>query len=176
MRKKFEESQHRIQSMALLHESLCQSADLARIDFAEYVRKLAGQLFQFYSAGTRIQLHTDLERLYFDMDTAVPCGLIINELVSNSLKYAFPDGRSGLVHLELREVSSGRAHLTVSDDGAGFVDDFDWLSARSLGLRLVRSLGEQLGATVQMERRQGTAFTIEFPVPDASNQEVSGNG
>ena len=170
-RKKFEESQHRIQSMALLHERLYQSDDLTRIDFAEYLKRLAEQLFSVYGARKRIRLVTELEPLYFDLDTAVPCGLIVNELLSNALKYGFPKGRSGMVRLELRYLTPGTVSLTVEDDGAGLPVDFDWRTSSSLGLRLVRTLAEQLGGRVEWHRGPGTTFAIQFPSPNGRKEE-----
>jgi two-component sensor histidine kinase len=103
-RKKFQESQNRIHSMALLHECLYQSDNLAKIHFTGYIQQLAEYLFRSYGESTmeRVRLHVDLDSLYLDMDTAVPCGLIINELISNSLKYAFPQEREGEIVVRLR--------------------------------------------------------------------------
>jgi PAS domain S-box-containing protein len=162
-RKMFQESQNRIHSMALLHESLYQSNNLARIDFPDYIRQLASHLFHSYGVHTeRIQLRTNLDKLYLNLDAAVPCGLIINELVSNSLKYAFPDGRAGEVFIELREHSEGLARLVVADNGIGLRSDIDWVTARSLGLRLVRSLAEQLGAKIEVKSNTGTEVQLIF--------------
>jgi two-component system, sensor histidine kinase PdtaS len=163
-RKKFEESQNRIQSMALLHESLYQSEDLARIDFADYLARLASQVFAFYDTGARVALHTQLQPLPLDMNTAVPCGLIVNELVSNALKYGFPDGREGAVQIKLFHSEPGTARLVVSDNGKGLPPDLDWLKTPSLGLRLVRTLARQLDASVELSQVGGTSFTISFAV------------
>jgi len=162
-RKMFQESQNRIHSMALLHESLYQSNNLSRVDFPEYIRQLASHLFHSYGvAAERIHLRTDLDALYLDLDAAVPCGLIINELISNSLKYAFPDGRSGEVRIELREHLDGMARLVVADNGIGLRSDIDWVTARSLGLRLVRTLAEQLGAKIEVQSHPGTEVRLTF--------------
>jgi PAS domain S-box-containing protein len=162
-RKMFEESQNRIHSMALLHESLYQSNNLSQIDFPDYIRQLASHLFHSYGvAAERIHLRTDLEKLYLHLDAAVPCGLIINELVSNSLKYAFPDGRTGEVRIELREHADGLARLVVADNGVGLRSDIDWVTARTLGLRLVRTLAEQLGAKIEVKSDGGTEVQLTF--------------
>ena len=162
-RRLFQESQNRIHSMALLHESLYQSNNLSRIDFPEYIRQLAAHLFHSYGVpADRIHLRTDLDRLYLNLDAAVPCGLIINELISNSLKYAFPDGRSGEVRVELREQPGNMARLVVADNGVGLRSDVDWETARSLGLRLVRTLAEQLGAKLEVQSLQGTEIHLIF--------------
>jgi len=162
-RKMFQESQNRIHSMALLHESLYQSNNLSRIDFPEYIRQLASHLFHSYGVRPeRIHLRTDLDRLYLNLDAAVPCGLIINELVSNSLKYAFPDGREGEVRIELHERPDRLARLVVADNGIGLRSDIDWETARSLGLRLVRTLAEQLGAKIEVKSDAGTEVQLTF--------------
>ena len=162
-RKMFQESQNRIHSMALLHESLYQSNNLSMIDFPDYIRQLASHLFHSYGVrADRIHLRTNLDELYLNLDAAVPCGLIINELVSNSLKYAFPDGREGEVRIELHEVSDGLARLLVADNGIGLRSDIDWATARSLGLRLVRTLAEQLGAKIEVKSNTGTEVQLIF--------------
>jgi PAS domain S-box-containing protein len=162
-RRMFQESQNRIHSMALLHESLYQSNNLSRIDFPEYIRQLAAHLFHSYGVRPdRILLRTDLDGLFLNLDAAVPCGLIINELISNSLKYAFPDGRAGEVRVELHEQPDKMARLVVADNGVGLRGDIDWETARSLGLRLVRTLAEQLGAKLEVQSRQGTEIQLIF--------------
>jgi PAS domain S-box-containing protein len=162
-KKKFHESRDRVHSMALLHESLYHSDNLAWIDFPAYIRQLAEHLFRSYGAtAERIRLRTDLDRLFLNMDIAVPCGLIVNELISNSLKYAFPEGRSGEIHVELRESGDRTASLTVADDGIGLDSGFDWVNASSLGLRLVRTLAQQLDATLEVGDGPGTHFRLTF--------------
>lgn len=162
-RKMFQESQNRIHSMALLHESLYQSDNVSRVDFPDYIRQLAVHLFHSYGvAAERIHLRTNLDELYLNLDAAVPCGLIINELVSNSLKYAFPDGRQGEVRIELLEHADSMARLVVSDNGIGLRSDIDWVTARTLGLRLVRTLAEQLGATMEVKSDTGTEVRLTF--------------
>lgn len=165
MRKMFEESQNRIYSMALLHESLYQSENLSKVDFPEYIRQLADHLFQSYGVvGERIRLRTEFDRISLNLDAAVPCGLIINELVSNCLKYAFPDGRTGEICIALRMGELTTARLVVADDGIGLRPDVDWTTTRSLGLRLVRSLANQLGATMEVRSESGTEVHLDIPL------------
>jgi PAS domain S-box-containing protein len=164
LRKVFEESQNRVYSMALLHETLYQSDNLSQINFPQYIRQLADHLFRSYgvSAG-RIRLHTELESVPLSLDAAVPCGLIINELVSNSLKYAFPEGRAGEIRIGLHG-KNGMANLVVADNGVGLNREVDWVTTRSLGLRLVRSLAQQLGARIEVLPEGGTEIKLVFPI------------
>ena len=158
--------------MALLHEHLYRSEDVARLDFSEYVGSLAEQLISVYGASHQVRLEADMEPLYFDMDTAIPCGLIVNELLSNALKYGFHEGRSGVVRLQLRRITDDSVRLAVADDGIGLPDDFSWDESRSLGLRLVRALAEQLSGSVELARSPGTTFVITFPIPQSSKGEA----
>ena len=163
MKKMFRESQNRIHSMALLHECLYQSENLSQVNFPDYVRELAAHLFHSYGvAPERIHLRTNLDRLALNLDAAVPCGLIVNELISNSLKYAFPDGREGEIRIELREMRDGVTRLIVADDGVGLRSDLDWTTTKSLGLRLVRTLAQQLGAKVEVISQKGTEVQLTF--------------
>jgi PAS domain S-box-containing protein len=168
----FQESQHRIRSMALIHETLYQARDLAHLDFAQYVQALAAYLMHSYTVDeARITLQMHTHEVWLDIDAAVPCGLILNELVSNSLKHAFPDGRPGEIHLDLRS-EPGLTTLRVRDTGVGFPDGLDVRQTESLGLQLVCMLTEQLGGTIDLSRAEGTTVTLTFPFPkDASTHE-----
>jgi PAS domain S-box-containing protein len=159
----FEDTQHRVKSMALIHESLYRTGDLARFNFARYIGSLCTDLFQSYANGSsHIRLHTELDELTFDIDTAVPCGLILNELLTNALKYAFPDGRPGDIHIVLR-AEAGQGTLSVRDTGVGFPANLDFRHTESLGLQIVSMLTEQLGGTITLSCECGTAFTVTFP-------------
>ena len=159
------ESQNRIHAMGLVHESLYKSSDLSRVAFHGYIQELAAYLFRAFSVpGDRILLHTDLSQLYLTLDAAVPCGLILNELISNSLKHAFPGDRPGKVRVGLYERPQGTARLVVADDGAGLPEDVDWHTSRTLGFRLIRTLAEQIGADVQITSRGGTESTLTFSI------------
>jgi len=163
IRKMFQESQNRIHSMALLHEILYQSNAFSRVNLPDYIRQIATHLFSSYGiGGDRIRLLTNLETVSLNVDAAVPCGLIVNELISNSLKYAFPDGRRGEVRVELLARRGGMAQLVVADNGVGLHADCDWATAQSLGWRLVRSLAEQLGAEVEVKSTAGTEIQLTF--------------
>jgi two-component sensor histidine kinase len=159
----FEDTQHRVKSMALIHESLYRTGDLAHFSFARYIDSLCNDLLQSYADGTsHVHLHAELDELTFDVDTAVPCGLIVNELLTNALKYAFPDGRSGDIHIVLR-AQAGHVTLSVHDTGVGFPADLDFRHTESLGMQLVSMLTEQLGGTITLTRECGTAFAVTFP-------------
>ena len=159
----FKESQNRVKSMAMIHEKLYRSEDLARINFAEYLRSLTADLYRSYRAGSDgIQLKVDVQDVFLGIDTAIPCGLITNELVSNSLKYAFPAGTKGEIHIELLRDHNREFSLIVSDNGIGFPGNIDFRNTESLGLQLVNTLTGQLGGTIELDRSSGTAFRIIF--------------
>jgi two-component sensor histidine kinase len=158
-----EDMQNRIKSMALVHESLYQTGDLARFNFAGYIESLSTHLVQSYRAETsHICLHTTLDELALDVDTAIPCGMLLNELLTNALKYAFPDGRAGDIHIVLR-AEAGQVSLSVRDNGIGLPESLDVRNTESLGLQLVCLLTEQLGGTLTLTREGGTAFAVSFP-------------
>lgn len=156
-----QESQGRVKSMALVHEKLYQTDDLARINVAEYIRSLSMNLFHSYTVKQGINLTLDVGEVYFNIDTAVPLGLIINELVSNSLKYAFSDKDEGEIHISLKKTDdSGIYHLKVRDNGNGFPSNLDINNTNSLGLKLVNTLVNQLDGEMEMVQDNGTCFDI----------------
>jgi two-component sensor histidine kinase len=151
------ESQNRVRSIALVHEKLYQSSDLAHIELGEYVESLADNLFQTYDAGARgISRVVDV-RARMTIDAAIPCGLIINELITNSLKHAFPPGRTGTVRVIAGEVD-GRLEITVEDDGVGLPENVNPRGGHSLGLDLVFTLARQIKLEVHIARKGGTTF------------------
>jgi len=157
------ESQDRIRSMALVHEMLYRSHDLARIDFGEYARSLVQQLLRSYGVDMRQVKHAiEVEHGMLGVDEAVPCGLIINELVANSLKHAFPSNRTGRIWVRM-DADERRCTLRVGDDGVGIPDDMDFRQTQTLGLQLVRTLTDQLEGTISLSRQPGTEFTVSFP-------------
>jgi two-component sensor histidine kinase len=163
----FQESQSRVRSIALFHEKLYQSRDLAQIDIAEYLKSIATGLFATYGIGPeRLTLVLDAEEIRLSVDAAISCGLIVNELISNSLKHAFPGGRTGTVTVLLRG-EGPMAVLEVHDDGAGFPDGVDFRNPNTLGLKLVSILTEQVRGAIELDRSRGTHFTIRFNRHDA---------
>ncbi|MDJ0518763.1 MAG: PAS domain S-box protein [Trichodesmium sp. MO_231.B1] len=159
------ESQNRVRSMALVHEHLYQSKDLSRIDFSEYIRNLASHIFQAYEVKARgVKLNVKVVPVSLNIDTVVPCGLIINELVSNSLKYAFPEESVGDISIDFNyeQNNQNKFILQVSDNGIGFPEDLDYQNSGSLGLRLVCSLVRQLKGEIERVNQVGTVFKITF--------------
>jgi two-component sensor histidine kinase len=157
------DSQNRVRSMALIHEQLYGAHDLARIDFGAYIHQLASHLFRSYRADSKVALDLKVEEINLRIDEAIPCGLILNELVSNALKHAFPDGRAGRIQVALG-VDGGQVALAVSDDGVGLPEGFDHRTSTSLGLQLVNSLVSQLDGEVMLEPGHGTGFNVTFPI------------
>ncbi|HYH03316.1 MAG TPA: histidine kinase dimerization/phosphoacceptor domain -containing protein, partial [Bacillota bacterium] len=160
----FEESQNRIKTMALVHEKLYQSNDLAKINIKDYVMHLTNSLFRSYGISVeRVRLELEIEEIRLGIDAAIPCGLIINELMSNVLKYAFPGERTGSVKVSIKHSGPRKIELIVADDGVGIPPEVDVENTDSLGLQLIRTLGqEQLQGQVFLKRDSGTEFRIVF--------------
>lgn len=159
----FVSSQGRIRSMALIHEKLYQSKDLAKVDFSEYIRGLTSTLFRSYKISENyVKLKVNVEDAFLDLNRSIPCGLVINELVSNALKHAFPDGRKGELVIDFRRERDNKFKLIVADNGVGFPEGLDFRNAESLGMRLVCILTEQLHGTVELNQKAGTKFEIRF--------------
>ena len=157
------DSQNRVRSMALVHQKLYQSADFSEINFTEYLRQLSGYLVNSFKINPEIvDIEISTEKLELGIDHAVPCGLIVNELVSNSLKYAFPNGKKGHIKIDLKKGKEGMIMLTISDDGVGFPKGVDYRETQSLGLQLVNTLVGQIDGTISMENHAGTTFLITF--------------
>ncbi len=161
----FKISQNRIKSMALIHEKLYQSKDLARIEFSEYIRDLVASLFCSYEIKSNaIALKIDADEVFLGIDVAIPCGLILNELVLNSLKHAFSNCDSGEIHIQLYSNKENDFIFIISDNGIGFPQKIDFRNTESLGLQLVNTLTNQLGGTIELNGKDGTEFKITFTV------------
>jgi two-component system, sensor histidine kinase PdtaS len=160
-----EEMKNRIYSMSLVHQMLYRSKDLSRVNMKDYLGELSGLLLSGYAAyGERVKLDLDLEEIYLPIDSAIPCGLVANELLSNALKYAFPGEASGRVRLLLSRGEGGTVILLVADDGVGMPEGFDYRKQGHLGLQTVVALGEgQLHGKVDLARGKGLTWTLEFP-------------
>ena len=159
----FSDIRDRVRAMALVHERLYAAESLASLDFAEYARSLLDYLFRSHGAFGNVQLRLSVQRTPLPVGAAVYCGMLLNELVSNVLKHAFPVGRSGEMEVSLdRDATSGELCLRVRDNGIGFPEGFDWRNTRSLGLRLVQMLTRQLGGSVEVGSHPGTEFRVKF--------------
>jgi len=162
--------------MALIHEELYKGEDTDTLNFSEYLEKLAENLFQIYRISDKnIHLTVDMEEnAFFNMDTAVPLGIIVNELVSNSLKHAFPGRDRGEIRIKLRREEECKREgskstsfiLTVSDNGVGIPENFDLGNTDSLGIQLITILVDQLDGELELKRDNGTEFTIRFIVTE----------
>ena len=158
-----QETGNRVRSMALLHETLYLSESLAQVNFGSYIESICGHLFRSYGPkAARVKLERRMEEASIDLDQAVACGLIINELVSNALKHAFPDGRVGRITVELQTAAQEQIVLRVADDGVGLPARLDIRQTETLGHQLVFMLAEKLRGAVEVTRDQGTAFRITF--------------
>src|SRR5688572_9835006 len=157
------EGQDRIKSMALIHERFYQNDGLSRIDFDDYIHRLVENLFMSFNVlPERITTTIQAEKISLDIDTAVPCGLIINELVSNTLKHAFGENEKGELHITFRLTSENKLELVISDNGKGVPDDFEFEEVDSLGMQLISALTSQLDGKMTLKRGKGTTFVLEF--------------
>jgi len=166
----------RIHAMALLHQTLYRSDNPALVDFSSYVQRLSEQLFQTYGNNSLVRLKTSLQPLGLNIDTALPCGLIINEVVSNSLQHAFPEGRGGEICVTLEE-NAGMVSLVLTDNGVGFPPGSEPESSQSqfsqsLGYRLIRTLARQLEAKLEFSGQNGVQFRLTFPAGNGCEKEI----
>ena len=161
----FREMRDRIKSMSLIHEKLYQDGNFGHLDFAHYLRILTAEVFRSYRVSpSLIKLKSKVDPVVLEIDKAIPCGLIVHELLSNALKYAFPEGRKGEIRLECRAIPKGKMTLMVADNGVGFPKDMDFERTDSLGLELVHTLTHQLDGKLTPIRERGAGFRIIFSV------------
>lgn len=165
------ESQNRIKSMAFIHESLYQTKDFTSINFSEYVINLSQNLIHSYSnVGNEVKLNLDIQNVFLNLDLAIPCGLIINEIVSNALKYAFVDHK-GNEEVSIRMILEGEyLELQIGDNGRGLPKEIDFRNTESLGLQLVVTLTDQLNGTIDLNTEHGTRYTIKFKQNQVKNR------
>lgn len=157
------ECQNRIRSMALVHEHLYQSKNLASINFADYLGKLIIHLYNVHQIKQeKVELEIETDDLFLEIGVAIPLGLLANEIISNSFKHAFPGERKGKVRVRLKEVSPSHYQLEISDNGVGLPPEVDPVDSKSFGLQLVSLLGDQIGAKIEVDRTSGTKFVISF--------------
>lgn len=166
------ESRNRIRSMALIHERLYQSSNLAQIDFSDYIKNLTHELFASYNISRRqIQTQLCISNIVLNLDTAIPCGLLINELISNALKHGFPNRRTGQIQIEFTTIMGEDLSLMVKDNGIGLPPNFDIHATNSLGMRLIEALTRQLEGQLEIVNEAGACFHITFP----KSHKVSSN-
>lgn len=180
-RRLFEECQTRVRTMALIHEKLYSTGNLASLDGGDYVRDLVEMLARSYLPDrTRVRLHVEAEPLVVDVQVAIPIGLILHELITNAIKHAFPGERAGQLKVRLCEFAGHRGCLEVVDDGCGLPPELELVAATGLGFRMVRGLVRQIDGQMSIERNGGTRFVVEFDcqlhhpepaVPFQENQE-----
>ncbi|MCZ6490233.1 MAG: ATP-binding protein, partial [Acidobacteria bacterium] len=172
-REMFTESRSRVRAIALMHETLYQSKDLSRIDFGEYSHTLAANLFASYGVDPEvISWRINVENGFLGVDTAIPCGLIVSELVSNSLKYAFPAGKHGEICIDFRRDDGNKCILVVKDNGIGLPKEFDLRKLESLGLQLVCTLTDQLDGSLELDCTEGTEFRITFAASRTTERDT----
>ncbi len=158
------ESQNRVLSMSLIHQMLYQTQDFAEVDFHRFINRLLPVLMESYSTDPdRVALHVDVRRLQLPIDAAIPCGLVVNELVTNALKHAFPGGRRGMIRVELDGGDGGEVVLSVANDGEPIPEDLDFSRGTTLGMQLVHLLADQIGGRMDVQRANPTRFTLRFP-------------
>lgn len=164
-----QDSQNRIASIALVHEKLYRSENLAKINFSQYIPDLTIHLFDSYNVSSdTVTLDFKVDEIFLEIETAIPCGLIINELISNALKYAFPKHRKGKISIEFHANPEGTLTLIVRDNGIGIPAELNLETPTSLGLTLIQGLVEQLEGMLECDRHQGTEFRITFPEGSSS--------
>ena len=157
------ECQNRIKTMAYIHESLYQTKDFLHINFSEYIINLVKNLFYSYDANQqKIKTIFDVDTIFLNLDTSIPCGLIVNELVSNALKYAFTDGSGGCVTIKIKKTKDNTIEMVIADNGIGIPESVDYKNTETLGLQLVSILSEQINGKVTLSRTKGTTFKINF--------------
>lgn len=161
-REAFFSSQTRVRSMALIHEKLYRSENFAGINFGDYLRSVTGELVRSYGMG-HVTVEVDAASVHLALDSALPCGLIVNELVSNALKHAFEPGAAGSIRVTLQRTGAEELELVVADSGRGIPASFDLAKPSSMGMTLVTSLTDQLGGTISVGISGGTVFTVRFP-------------
>ncbi|MFC1669333.1 PAS domain S-box protein [Spirochaetota bacterium] len=161
------ETENRVRSMAMVHEKLYQSGDFSKIDFSDYTRTITEDISRmYYAESVSTEINISIKNIFLDVNTAIPCALIINELISNSFKHAFKDMKSSLIEIEFKQQKKGSYVLTVSDNGVGLPEKFDIAQCDSLGLQLVEALTNQLEGTIEIgsgNKGKGAKFTITFP-------------
>jgi two-component sensor histidine kinase len=161
-REMFYDCMGRIRTMASVHDKLYQAENLDKIIFSAYIRDMAEEVFRSYDLSSRLKLKTDVDDITLGIAASIPCGLIVNELITNALKYAFPEDREGEIVVALHMLDNDEVEMTVSDNGVGIPDGFDFRNTDSLGLSLINALVMQLQGNIELYKEKGTKFKIVF--------------
>ena len=170
------ETQGRINAMALVHEKLYRSADMAQVDFAEYLRELTENIISTLKPSSqRVDFVLDAEDISLSIDTAVPCGLLVNELITNAYKHGFPNGGPGTLTVTLRRAAEGRILLQISDTGRGIPDGVNLRETATLGMQLVFTLIDQLEGSIEIATRPGEGAHFDLTFPDNHSFAASSN-
>jgi len=165
--KMFQESNLRVRSMAIVHEKLYRSEDMSRVNFNEYITSLTGYMYQTFGIDpSRIKIRVSVKDIFLDINSAIPCGLIVSELISNALKHAFPDGRKGEIHIVFDRLKPGKYRLVIEDNGIGLDTSIDIHNTESFGLQLVNMLTEQLQGKFTSDTSEKTSFQVLFHDPE----------
>ncbi|KJU85758.1 Signal transduction histidine kinase, subgroup 2 [Candidatus Magnetobacterium bavaricum] len=164
----FKEAENRIKSIAYVHEMLYRSEDLASVDFNGYIHKLVNAIYDTYKANlSNITFNLDIKKVSLGIDMAVPFGLLINELLTNAVKYAFPDERQGEIFIRLQEDTDGNIELIVRDNGVGIPQEIDIRNTRTMGFQLIAGIAEiQLGGKIELNTAETTEMKVQFKVPN----------
>ncbi len=158
----FKDSINRIYSMAMVHQKLYQSKNLSEVDFKEFISTIARHVYFNYDLSNRVKLELQLESIFLNIEKAVPLGLLLNELITNAMKYAFPDGRSGKITISFKIIDQHQCELIFEDDGVGLPPEIDFQTSDSLGLALIRQLTDQIEGTVHLDNENGAKFVVRF--------------
>ncbi|MCP4283226.1 MAG: hypothetical protein GY792_02060 [Gammaproteobacteria bacterium] len=158
-----QDSQQRVRAMAMAHEELYRSKDLAHLKLSEYISNLVSSIEQLFGVvANRITIQTQVENLPVNMDQAIPLGLIINELVTNAMKHAFPEGRPGTITVSMESKEEVDIDLMVADDGIGIPEELDWRNTDTMGLMIAVNLVQQIRGSIELDRSRGTCWDITF--------------
>jgi len=148
-------------SMSFVHDLLYQTKDFTNIDFSKYLQNITSHIMNTYNLNKNIQLNLTIESIFLNLDSAIPCGLIVNELITNAFKYAFPNSKKGEINVVLKLIEN-KVTLSVADNGVGINNKVNYLTTESLGFQLINSLVSQIDAEMQYDNSQGTKFTLNF--------------
>ncbi len=180
------ESQHRVNAMSMIHQKLYQSENLSATDMPAYIHELVEYLRDSFNSGQRILFKMDIDRIEMDLSHSIPLGLILNEAITNSIKYAFPGNRDGIIMISLKHTGGCHYLLSIADNGTGLPEGFESRKTNSLGMNLMEGLSEDMDGNFIIENNNGTEIRISFvydhavtqglpiPIPEITTNEITG--